>query len=221
MKKIILFALLILGLSATSAMAASITFDVDDYLVGFSATVDGSTTNVDLSSLSNINDWSASTTYSFDYDATKEYTFVWNIENKASAWRSGDYVSTPSADYHRTPYPFDREQDYDNPMAFVGSADLGAYGTLLSDLNAYWSITSSDGSAYTLAYNDPNSTWMLNDPSGVDDAFLGAYWLGVCGATAMEVTLVIPAQATPIPGAAWLLGTGLLGLVGLRRRIRG
>ena len=28
-------------------------------------------------------------------------------------------------------------------------------------------------------------------------------------------------KATPIPGAAWLLGSGLIGLVGLRRRMRG
>ncbi len=31
----------------------------------------------------------------------------------------------------------------------------------------------------------------------------------------------VSVQATPIPGAAWLLGTGLLGLVGLRRKRRG
>jgi hypothetical protein len=32
--------------------------------------------------------------------------------------------------------------------------------------------------------------------------------------------LIIAAAPTPIPGAAWLLGTGVLGLFGLRRRLR-
>ncbi len=34
------------------------------------------------------------------------------------------------------------------------------------------------------------------------------------------VTSVLEVTATPIPGAAWLLGSGLLGLVGLRRKIK-
>lgn len=32
---------------------------------------------------------------------------------------------------------------------------------------------------------------------------------------------IIDANPVPIPGAAWLLGSGLLGLLGVRRRFQG
>ena len=37
----------------------------------------------------------------------------------------------------------------------------------------------------------------------------------------LDMAFVITGEPVPIPGAVWLLGSGLIALVGLRRRSRG
>lgn len=56
-------------------------------------------------------------------------------------------------------------------------------------------------------------SWTVN----ISDILLTDFWFGgeVIGNTQNGKTAV---AATPIPGAVWLLGSGVLGLVGLRRR---
>ncbi|MBG0789922.1 MAG: hypothetical protein H0S80_05415 [Desulfovibrionaceae bacterium] len=69
-------------------------------------------------------------------------------------------------------------------------------------------LHSGEGEDFAMIHWWSDGTW--NDTSDVGQ---GRYYQGV-----MEFTSN-PA-ATPIPGAAWLLGTGLMGLVGLRRKMQ-
>jgi hypothetical protein len=58
------------------------------------------------------------------------------------------------------------------------------------------------------------------DGSGVDidgDGTLGTKWAyGCCAGTPMGFAGVL--ATVPVPGAAWLLGSGLIGLIGIAKR---
>lgn len=77
------------------------------------------------------------------------------------------------------------------------------------------STASNAGSNFTL--------WLAADAAGTplktDDGLLLTIGLNADGtATALIADAGTTATPTPIPAAAWLLGSGLMGLVGLRRR---
>jgi hypothetical protein len=66
--------------------------------------------------------------------------------------------------------------------------------------------------AVTLGHNSLSNS--CSDSSGGLSGGLDVITSG--GAT--KVSFLPPATSTPIPAAAWLLGSGLMGLVGLRRK---
>lgn len=85
--------------------------------------------------------------------------------------------------------------------------------TLVAGKN-YWLIASAGGTSY-------NTLWYFNNISGLgvhysyhkdddDTLYIENYTQG-----AFEVK----GNATPIPAALWLFGTGLLGLMGIRRKL--
>jgi hypothetical protein len=209
------FAMVMLASSAY-AIPFNITYTADNALTEFQYSTnggalvdvpgfvaDGSTTG---------GDWKTSASLSLDLARGNDYTFQWEVTNYAG---SGD-----------------------NPTAFL--ADI-IYGTTAISTNAVWEVaagvydpitdTWSPGSWVTAteyAANDGSTgvdTWYNSNGNaaiaGISDS---AQWIGV-GAypgTGSSVNFVrVTFSATPIPGALWLMGSGLLGLVGIGRLRRG
>ncbi len=65
------------------------------------------------------------------------------------------------------------------------------------------------GTAYTLNYQ---ATVPIGDPSGFGGVKYKLFYTGVVNAAPVQP------PAVPVPAAAWLLGSGLMGLVGVARR---
>jgi hypothetical protein len=93
---------------------------------------------------------------------------------------------------------------YDTSGNEYGSYDLisGPFANLVTDKD-YWFSTQQSGLNY----------WYFSLEDGLQDRT--NYYNG--GLAAMPVRSA-EVSAVPIPGAAWLLGSGLLGLIGIRRR---
>ena len=91
-----------------------------------------------------------------------------------------------------------------------------------------WNLAStSNPYAYWGGWGDSNTEWDFNK-AGITEELLadGQYeginaimWFGSLPDYADD-QLDIPFATVPIPGAVWLLGSGLLGLIGIRHRSR-
>lgn len=80
-----------------------------------------------------------------------------------------------------------------------------------------WNGTAGDGDNYDVIGVNPEGTFAWFGPLDIEgdftqgDALYGSYGFG-------GPITEIAANPVPVPGAVWLLGSGLLGLVGIRRR---
>ena len=105
---------------------------------------------------------------------------------------------------------------------------LGSQSFLFLNSSYTWStLTSLDWSTSGAVQANINANqlrWLTAVTITFDDAFnsfVMSGWAKNKGETSLvAVNEIFTRRATPIPGAVWLLGSGLAGLVGMRRRMK-
>jgi hypothetical protein len=154
------------------------------------------------------------------------------IENKDSDWRTAatgslTYNLQPGAEYlltwnvvNQTP----PELSKDNPMAFVGQFRINGSDYFLTDAESIWSIKDAGGTEMITSYGPlagPNK-WTEVGTGLLGNSIINtAEWIGLGAYPGQGNSMTVTAKfmaPVPIPGAALLLGSAILGLVGIRRR---
>ena len=97
-----------------------------------------------------------------------------------------------------------------NGDTYAGSSNSTTYNASSS---FYMLGGNGAGGTYTLAQLDAGAV------AGIGPNTPTALWIGQVGPFSAQISSV-QVSTVPIPGAMWLLGTGLFGLVGLRRRFK-
>jgi hypothetical protein len=182
--------LLVSVLWACQLHAGTITVTADDSFTGF--TINGVSYLSSLGSASDLNDWRTTSSFNFDFLPGTTYELVWSIADL----------------YHVA-------------MGFIGAVDVGNGQIYKSGIgNEGWSFTSASPTAL---YNTTNglAPWHNTVNSGL---LAGANWVGYTSANHFEKfdTMTATLKFTtpvPLPAAAWMLGAGLVALVGVRRRM--
>lgn len=101
---------------------------------------------------------------------------------------------------------------YNEYAQVLGSTDGEKWLSL-----GYVNNQSYDG--YTLNFSGTFSYLMITDITSIaTQGLLGDVWVGTAATGDGFDVNAVSISSTPIPGAVWLLGSGLLGLVGIRRR---
>lgn len=109
----------------------------------------------------------------------------------------------------------------DNTGLAPDTADFSLEANLRKRSNVYFNYTLTDWTG-----GEPVQSTPVFTHSGktlewkVDKTLLGSSFsfLGATSTAAGKVVDTTSVAATPIPGSVWLLGSGLVGLIGLRRR---
>ena len=204
------FGLLGVGAGNATPINFSATYTADNYVDAFTVSAGGAII-ADLGSKTST--WKSAATIStlLDVKPNTEYTATWTLRNV-------DY----SSEFSGAAYPAS-SMGSGNPMAFLGQISIGGT-TYTSQANGIWKIDGATPFQYG-TNGQQQLIWTAgNGNTGVGGIPVSAYWIGSSrdGSDAnglFTVTATFKTGApTPIPGAVWLLGSGLLGVMGFKRR---
>lgn len=166
--------------------------------------------------------------WDFERDQVPEHNHFIGIWDNTGALKTSVSIVEPAAPAHpATPFHFATIPTY---LLKAGTYTLAAI--VGSDVFTYHTPTTLDPASITVPFNN----LQFNNVTYLRDAFydmadggtyaqvnFGTFSLtdGVNGGQTVigGFGANMDAVPTPIPAAAWLLGTGLLGLVGMRRRM--
>ena len=116
--------------------------------------------------------------------------------------------------------------------ALFNNQDVNTFGTSATDvdLNLAYYYDATSHNTYTLDNSAAVSFYQLNSDWNVPELGItltaGTLIFGLNDSATVDgdyddlILAAVSTNATPIPGAVWLLGTGVLGLFGLRRKLR-
>jgi len=156
--------------------------------------------------------WAAGLDQNLTYNLNPGYSVTWDD----TAWRLPDAdVSGDIVGYYKTGsemgHLFYTELGLDGSSGYILPGELNAseFDNLLGYKNFYWSATEYPG--YPTSALDFR---MYNGYQG--SHFKASTYSDGCGLAVRSGQV----SAVPVPGAIWLLGSGLLGLIGIRRRNR-
>ena len=154
--------------------------------------------------------WAAGLDQNLTYNLNPGYSVTWDD----TAWRLPDAdVSGDIAGYYKTGsemgHLFYTELGLDGSSGYILPVELNAseFDNLLGYENFYWSATEYPG--YSTSALDFR---MYNGYQG--SHFKASTHSDGCGLAVRSGQV----SAVPVPGAIWLLGSGLLGLIGIRRK---
>lgn len=201
MKRIALLALLVFAVATSQAGASTLTLNgifTADNLVG-AYTLTDLTAGTAASPLGlKLTDWQETQSFTTELVRDHKYRLSFNVFNAN--------LATPT---------------FSDPTAFLGQISFGGL-TFLSGANSIWSVTTPTGGLLKeYGGNGQGTIWTSVNGGPINGIDLAAQWIGnglfpgSSNAFAVHADFV----ATPIPAAVWLLGSGLLAIVGMRRRI--
>ena len=107
---------------------------------------------------------------------------------------------------------------------FTGELSLSNLGgPMLSAGTTYWLQASADPSAMLAwGYADTNMGGTYATYNSTNNGGTGVWSYNTNATTSFATEVMVgQTQATPIPGAVWLLGSGLAGLIGFKRKYLG
>lgn len=161
--------------------------------------------------------------------------------SSAQASLIGDTVYS----YHEFPTQFSDHSGNDSAVVTADSSDImdpHGYGSYTIDVNSdtitiihnqlYWNISEDFNGMFIDSLNDSSgnplsSVSVITDISNWSDSLLSfdedSIWINLIYPNDQQlgvgnITLSLDFASVPIPAAAWLFGSGLLGLVGMARR---
>lgn len=167
----------------------------------------------------------ASASFTYEYSGP-----TFNTVYSGTDFTTSDFINITIT----SPYQLLSNTDYSNnpavllTMAVPGHLALTRANSSSYQLNIYSVNGDSAPTSWALTLQQSSGPWIqsLHDGGGssLDFAYSdlvngGGAMAGVASGTNTTIFSVVSTPApVPIPGAAWLLGSGLVGLVGLRRK---
>ncbi len=101
-------------------------------------------------------------------------------------------------------------------LNIIGSATLGG----ILDISLYGGYSPANGTAFDFLLASGGITGEFSSIAGPTGWVWNVAYLDLIGSDGKIDTARLTANAVPIPAALWLFGAGLLGLIGIRRRLK-